>query len=409
MTVVDIHIALVRKAPQVYTDISALHFRPWRFWQAMVTALEYGISHKILFGSDFPNASTADTIEGLHRVNDIVEGTRFPRVPEDVQERIVHENPALARSPAFDLAAVVDAREAARTDAARRSGAPAYPTLAAALVTQPDAIVVATPPEVTPAITREGIERGLAVLCEKPMAVDAFAARAVHEAAVRSDALVQVGFTNRFSPLVEELRARVADLGTPLVYALGAYDERYDPADTRHLERITAFLAAGPAFVHEGAHLTDYVRYLGAGRPRRVSAAGVRSRPEFPSENWTAAVVEYDTGDVARLEVGWLLPALPPGHFRVMGPEGSAEIERRHGRMSFETAAGREVIELPRPWDEITFARQLDRFGAAVRGEAEVDPDTADGVASLELSEAIVTAMRTGTSVELAGAAATAY
>jgi predicted TIM-barrel fold metal-dependent hydrolase len=85
-------IALVRKAPQVYTDISALHFRPWRFWQAMVTAMEYGISHKILFGSDFPNASTADTLDGLRRVNDIVEGTRFPRFPEDAQERIVHEN-----------------------------------------------------------------------------------------------------------------------------------------------------------------------------------------------------------------------------------------------------------------------------------------------------------------------------
>lgn len=313
--------------------------------------------------------------------------------------------PALARSAAFDLAAVVDAREAARSEAARRSGAPAYPTLAEALVTQPDAIVVATPPEITPAIAREGIERGLAILCEKPMAVDAATARAVHEAAVRSDALVQVGFTNRFSPLVQQLRARIGELGSPLVFALGAYDERYDPANAGHLARILHFLEAGPAFVHEGAHLTDYVRFLGAGRPRRVSAAGVRSRSEFPSENWTAAVVEYENGDVARLEVGWLMPVLPPGHFRVLGPDGSAEIERRHGRMTFETAAGREVTELPAPWDEISFAGQLDAFAAAVRGEAEVAPDTADGVAGLELTEAIVAAMHRGTTVDLVAAA----
>ena len=85
-------IALVRKAPQVYADLSALHFRPWRFWQAMATALEYGVTHKLLFGSDFPNATTQDTIDGLRRVNDVVEGTRLPRVPEDVVERIIHEN-----------------------------------------------------------------------------------------------------------------------------------------------------------------------------------------------------------------------------------------------------------------------------------------------------------------------------
>ena len=31
-------VALIRKAPNVYADISACHYRPWRYWQAMVTA-----------------------------------------------------------------------------------------------------------------------------------------------------------------------------------------------------------------------------------------------------------------------------------------------------------------------------------------------------------------------------------
>lgn len=317
--------------------------------------------------------------------------------------------PALARSAAFDLAAVVDAREAARSTAARRSGAPAYPTLADALVTQPDAVVVATPPEVTPLVAREAIALGLAVLCEKPMAVDVAAARAVHDAAVRSGALVQVGFTNRFSPLVAELRERIGELGGPLAFVLGAYDERYDPEDERHLARMLHFLESGPAFVHEGAHLADYVRFLTGARPLRVGAVGVRSRPDFPSENWTAAVVEYETGDVARLEVGWLFPALPAGHFRVLGPRGSAEIDRRRGRMTVDAPGGSTVSELPGAWDEICFARQLDRFAAVVRGEAEATPTTADGVAGLELTEAIVAAMRTGTTVELGAAATAAY
>jgi predicted dehydrogenase len=319
--------------------------------------------------------------------------------------------PALARSPAFDVAAVVDAREAARSEGARRSSTPAYPTLADALVTRPDAVVVATPPDVSPAITRTAIEQGLAVLCEKPIAVDVATARGVHAAAVRSAALVQVGFTNRFSPLVAELRAwlEAGELGSPLAFTLAAYDERYDPGDRTHLERIGHFLAHAPAFVHEGAHLADYVRFLTGARPRRLAAVGLRTRPEFASENFTAATVEYDTGDVARLEVGWLFPALPPGQFRVLGPNGSAEIERRRGRLTLHLPSGPVLRELRENWDEVCFARQLAAFAAAVRGEAEPSPTTADGVASLEVTEAIVASMRSGTAVEPGAAAVRAY
>lgn len=42
--------ALNRRSPNVFTDISALHFHPWPFWQALVTALEYGVTHRLLLG-----------------------------------------------------------------------------------------------------------------------------------------------------------------------------------------------------------------------------------------------------------------------------------------------------------------------------------------------------------------------
>lgn len=85
-------IALVRKTPNLFADLSALHFRPWRFWQALVTAAEYGVSHKLLLGSDFPNGTTSDAIDGLRSVNSIVDGTALPRFPEAAQESIIYEN-----------------------------------------------------------------------------------------------------------------------------------------------------------------------------------------------------------------------------------------------------------------------------------------------------------------------------
>lgn len=85
-------VALIRKAPNVYADISALHYRPYRFWQAMVTAYEYGVTHKLLLGSDFPSATVEQTVAGLRRVNDVVAGTPLPPIPVDVQDEIIHAN-----------------------------------------------------------------------------------------------------------------------------------------------------------------------------------------------------------------------------------------------------------------------------------------------------------------------------
>jgi len=85
-------VALIRKAPNVYADISACHYRPWRYWMAMATAHEYGVTHKLLLGSDFPSGTIDNVIDGLRRVNDPVEGTRLPRIPEDAIERIIEHN-----------------------------------------------------------------------------------------------------------------------------------------------------------------------------------------------------------------------------------------------------------------------------------------------------------------------------
>lgn len=85
-------VALIPKCPNLYADISAVHYRPWRYWPAMVTAVEYGVSHKLLLGSDFPSATIGNVIDGLRRVTDPVSGTNLPKVSEEVIDMIIHEN-----------------------------------------------------------------------------------------------------------------------------------------------------------------------------------------------------------------------------------------------------------------------------------------------------------------------------
>jgi len=85
-------IVLIRKHPNLFANVSALHYRPWRHWQAFITAMEYGVDHKLIFGSDFPSATPEQLIAGLHKVNDIVKGTNFPQFPAEILQQIIYEN-----------------------------------------------------------------------------------------------------------------------------------------------------------------------------------------------------------------------------------------------------------------------------------------------------------------------------
>ncbi len=85
-------IAVIRKQPNVYADVSALYYRPWQFYHAMRLLLEYRAEKKVLFGSDFPATTTADSLAGVRAVNAILANSGLPRVPETIVEEIIQRD-----------------------------------------------------------------------------------------------------------------------------------------------------------------------------------------------------------------------------------------------------------------------------------------------------------------------------
>lgn len=86
-------IVVARKQPNVYCEVSALFYRPWQYYNILVTAEEYRISDKIFFGTDYPFSTVEESIEGLRSVNRLVEGTSLPRVSSETIDQILHSNP----------------------------------------------------------------------------------------------------------------------------------------------------------------------------------------------------------------------------------------------------------------------------------------------------------------------------
>jgi len=86
----DEAIQVVRRHPNVYADVSALVSRRWLLYNALVAAAEYGVTHKLLFGTDFPFFTARQTIDGLRSLAGTPFGPDLPRIDEEVVEGIIH-------------------------------------------------------------------------------------------------------------------------------------------------------------------------------------------------------------------------------------------------------------------------------------------------------------------------------
>jgi predicted TIM-barrel fold metal-dependent hydrolase len=85
-------IVTIRKHPNVYADISALHYRPFQFYHSLMLVQEYGVWDKLLFGSDYPFTTVNATIQDLQRMNEMLQGTALPRLQMEQIEKLIHRD-----------------------------------------------------------------------------------------------------------------------------------------------------------------------------------------------------------------------------------------------------------------------------------------------------------------------------
>lgn len=85
-------VVLIRKQPNVYADISALYYRPWQYYNALMLAQEYGTGHKLLLGSDYPFTTPADTIAALRNVNHVTGNAGLPRIKDELIEGLIERD-----------------------------------------------------------------------------------------------------------------------------------------------------------------------------------------------------------------------------------------------------------------------------------------------------------------------------
>lgn len=89
---IDETIVLLGKHANVFADVSGLLGRPWQAYNALVTAHQYGVMDKLLFGSDFPYTSATECIEALYSLNQLAQGSQLPVVPREALRGVVERD-----------------------------------------------------------------------------------------------------------------------------------------------------------------------------------------------------------------------------------------------------------------------------------------------------------------------------
>jgi predicted dehydrogenase len=166
-----------------------------------------------------------------------------------------------------------------------------------------DAVLIATPTRTHGELIRAALAAGKALLCEKPLAPTFAEVTEIVEAVVASGLTAQVGFHQRFHPIVNRLRATVSsgELGRAMGYCLRE-DQFWPTGDVMpgHSSwRSQRMSAGGGALLEHSIHAADVLCFL-FGRPRRVFAVE-RSVFGYDVEDVAALTIEHENGVVGTL------------------------------------------------------------------------------------------------------------
>jgi predicted TIM-barrel fold metal-dependent hydrolase len=83
-------VAVIRKHPRLFADVSALVYRPWQLFHSLMAVHEYNVWDKLLLGTDYPVTTVQETVSGLRKLTS-VQLSGFS-LPAEQIERLIYRD-----------------------------------------------------------------------------------------------------------------------------------------------------------------------------------------------------------------------------------------------------------------------------------------------------------------------------
>ena len=318
------------------------------------------------------------------------------------------------------LSAIVDPAPAAEAVAAK-CGVPFFRSLAELLAKdRPDGVILATPNQLHVEHALKCIDAGLPMLLEKPIASSVAEGERLVKVADEVGAKILIGHHRAHSPIIAKAK-EVIEQGTlgRLVAVMGSAtffkpDHYFTDAPWRRE------LGGGPILInmiHEAHNLRMLIGEISA-----VQAFASHVVRGFPVEDTVAINLRFANGalgtfmlsDTAASARNWEQTSQENKTYPSYEDEDCYVIAGTHGSLSIPTMRLKSYSHVAdRSWwkpfevgivdvvRDDPLRRQLEHFGAVVRGEVAPLVSARDGLENLRITEAIMAAARSGRAIEL--------
>ncbi|MFT5697476.1 MAG: UDP-N-acetyl-2-amino-2-deoxyglucuronate dehydrogenase [Desulforhopalus sp.] len=248
-----------------------------------------------------------------------------------------------------------------------------------------DAITIATPSGAHLEIALQAAQKGIHVLCEKPLEVTGKRAQVIIDACKESDTRLSVIYQARFDPCTTLAKTAI-DAGRLGKILLASCQMRWSRSQAYYDSaawRGTWDLDGGGCLMNQGIHSIDLLLHL-VGQPVAVSAfQGPVTHQRIEVEDNLCATVRFESGAIGTIEASTSCSPGLPRKIEISGERGAICIEdNRIVCWKFEE-------ELPGD-DEIRnqFARDLASIGGAA------SPTVTDVTGHLRIVEDFICSVR---------------
>jgi predicted dehydrogenase len=300
---------------------------------------------------------------------------------------------AFQKSEAVQLAAVADTRAEAAQAMAAAANCPAYASAEQlADEAEVDAVIVCTPPITHRDICCDLLDRGLHVLCEKPLAIDSASARAMIDAADVRGLVFTMASKFRYVADVTQAKAFIANgLIGELVLFENVFTGRVDMSKRWN---SNPEVAGGGVLIDNGTHSVDITRYC-LGALAEIQAMEGHRIQDLPVEDTAKMFVKSRDGVLGSIDLSWSVNKEIPYFIAVYGSEGAILVGWRESK--YRLTGDKEWTVFGTGYDKVAaFQNQLENFAGAIRGEESLFVTPADALASVQVIEAAYRSLARG-------------
>ncbi len=289
------------------------------------------------------------------------------------------------------VAAVVDARPDAAAALAERLKCKSFTSHSEmAEKSELDAVLICTPPNTHADLCVEFLERGIAVLCEKPLSIDVPSAQRMIETSRRTGIKMTMASKFRFVQDVVLAKALLTSgILSDIVLIENVFTSRVNMTKRWNSD---PGISGGGVLIDNGTHSVDLIRFFLGPLAEIHVVEGKRAR-DLPVEETVHVFVRSTSGVLGTVDLSWSINKEIESYLRIYGSEGTISVGWKDSR--FLLSGSRDWHVFGKGYDKVqAFRSQIENFACALRGEEPLLLSLEDAMASVQVIEAAYASLR---------------